>query len=244
LTALLFTFSVTASFAASGIAPTPLRFVPVVLMAALCCDLLVSAIPPAFGTALSAVLAVVCVSSLDDALRHASRRASNVDVVAQAISDQAEAEDLVVLRSWSSAISFARYYKGRAPFVTIPDLPDHQIHRYDLLIEKFRQSDRTEDVMRGVERTFSSGHKVYLVGHFRPVPLEPIVPELPPAPHPRFGYFKVPYLWNSEDRVFQHVLRRATSLSLIPLPTHHTVSARENLPLRVARGALSESAKP
>ncbi|HET9225489.1 MAG TPA: hypothetical protein VFR31_02395, partial [Thermoanaerobaculia bacterium] len=87
----------------------------------------------------------------------AQTRMSNVDLVADRIAAEAAPGDLVVIAPWYMGISYQRYARGPAPWMTVPDLPDHSIHRFDLL------KDGRVD-LGAIERTLRSGGRVWVVG--------------------------------------------------------------------------------
>ena len=63
-------------------------------------------------------------------------RQSNVDLIADWLGSQAQTGDLIIVNPWFLGVSFNRYYRGVAPWVTVPVLSDRRIHRYDLMREK------------------------------------------------------------------------------------------------------------
>ena len=63
----------------------------------------------------------------------AAVRQTNADLVAQTVTRGAAPGDLVLVNPWYDGISFGRYYRGKAPWITLPEMTDHRYHRYDLL---------------------------------------------------------------------------------------------------------------
>jgi hypothetical protein len=206
------------------------------MMGALGLDVALRAQPARWRAGVAAALAVGALAGSPAALGRITTRQSNVDLVADRIEGLAAPEDMVLLRSWTSAISFGRYYNGPAPVWTIPNVEDHRIHRYDLLRRKMEDDAPDADVLAAVERTLRGGHRVFLVGDFRPVRADPEIPRLEPAPHPRHGWYKVAYLWNWEDRVTQFVLRHAIRFADATPASAQEIDRHERLPLRVAAG--------
>ena len=236
MTMVLFSIFVLGSFYGSDIPPISRHYVPLLMMAALCLDVALRSQPLRWRAGVALTLVLIALAGLPAGLDRVTARQTNVDAVAERIERLAAPQDLVLLRSWSSAISFCRYYDGPAPVWTIPDLADHQIHRFDLLHRKFEEENPIGDVLAAVESTLQGGHRVFLVGQYRPVPPTPRIPQLAPAPHPRYGWYKVPYLWNWQDRVAQFIIGRATHIVEATPQMRQEVSDHERLPLRIAGG--------
>ena len=110
-------------------------------------------------------------------------RQSNLDWFAGKLQASADKEDFIVVNPWYCGVGFNRYYHGPTPWQTVPPLPDHSIHRYDLIWENM--TSRPEESLRRVTdqitRVLRSNHRVWLIGQFiRPKAGEKLA-ELPPA---------------------------------------------------------------
>lgn len=120
-------------------------------------------------------------------------RMTDADLVARRVEELASPGDLVVVSPWYYGVSFSRYYHGPVRWMTLPDLPDHRIHRYDLLKAHLASSQPIADVLREVARTLEAGRRVWVVGRLRlPLPGQP-PPLLPPAPATAWGWQDLPY---------------------------------------------------
>jgi hypothetical protein len=166
-----------------------------------------------------------------------TERQTNIDIVASTIQNESSSRDLVVINPWHFAVSFQRYYHGKAPFVTVPEIADLKIHRYDLLKTKMREPDPLADVRAAIRQALESGGRIWMVGGARP--LEEGLPLfLPPAPHPEFGWNAMLYsnVWSMQLGAYvrAHVLEGEARL----LPAKKGVNEYENLILLVARGWL------
>jgi len=126
-------------------------------------------------------------------------RLTNLDLVAAKIGADAGREDLVVVAPWWTGVTFDRYYRGPAPWTTIPDIADHRTHKFDLVREKIMQSDPMRPLLRRIEATLRGGHRVWFVGGLAPpapaeagaaTPAEPVAP--PPMPGGP-GWYEGPY---------------------------------------------------
>ena len=51
-------------------------------------------------------------------------RQSNIDVVAKRVTELAKPVDLIVVAPWQYGISFNRYYKGAARWITLPKIAE------------------------------------------------------------------------------------------------------------------------
>lgn len=166
-----------------------------------------------------------------------SVRMSNVDVVADALRQQARAHDLVVVVPWYCGVSFHRYYRGAAPWLTLPDVADHRFH-YHLEIRRkmTRGQDAIVPELARIERTLQAGGRVWLVGDLPLPPPGQSPPRLPPAPHPETGWRAGPYLQAWEMQAAVLLRDRAGEVRGLQLPLAAFVNPRENLPLTVIEG--------
>lgn len=162
-------------------------------------------------------------------------RQSNVDLVADKLEKVGKAEDLIVLLQWSSGISFQRYYEGHTPWVTVPDLDDHRVHRYDILRQLFERERPIDDVFVKIDQVLAAGGVVYLVGGFRALPLSQLrYPK--PAPHPIHRYFKGLYLGVWKDLVRGFLNARARAVKKQTPDIEVKVEPHEMLPVYAFRG--------
>ena len=164
-----------------------------------------------------------------------TQRQTNIDIVARKLEQEAGRNDLIVVNPWSLGISFQWYYHGAARWLTLPNISDHQIHRYDLLKEKMMSASPIEDVKREIGATLQRGHRVWVVGSLYP-PDQPGLPLFPfPAPDPDFGWQHMIYreAWAQQLRDF--VARRAIKANCLINPSSNVYSF-ENVPLWVVEG--------
>jgi hypothetical protein len=112
-------------------------------------------------------------------------RQTNVDMVAAKLEKDAGNEDLIVVAPWYFGITFEKYYRGSAQWMTLPSIDDHKIHRYDLLKERMTAVDPLGPVFNAMGNALKSGHRVWIVGSisfpkpgetpkvFAPAPFDP-----------------------------------------------------------------------
>jgi hypothetical protein len=79
-----------------------------------------------------------------------TERQTNVDVAARTVAARAAPGDLVIVTPWQLGIPFQRYYCGTAPWMTIPSIADHRVHRYDLMKAKMISQDPIDDLGRAI----------------------------------------------------------------------------------------------
>lgn len=101
------------------------------------------------------------------AWKEAHTRRSDVDLIAAAISANASEQDVVVVPVWEG-ITFNRYYRGRAPWMTIPPINSHLVHRSDLvwkkMNEQLNQRETMAPILEAATNALRSGHRVWLAG--------------------------------------------------------------------------------
>src|SRR6266480_139622 len=133
-------------------------------------------------------------------------RKSNIDIVAQRVEADARRSDLIVVNDAQLGISFNRYYHGAKRWITVPDIADHRIHRYDLMQKKMTEFFPLDDVKKDITATLKYGNRVWIVGIIGK-PLERSETLLTPAPDPQFGW-QLPFYINAWSRELGTFLRR------------------------------------
>ncbi len=172
--------------------------------------------------------------------QQATLRQTNVDLVAARVAASAAPDDLVVVNSWYYGVSFNRYYTGPARWLTLPDIPDHRVHRYDLLKARMVSRSPIDDVLATIAAALRSGHRVWLVGGAEwPRPGE-TVPALPPAPFTSEGWHDWPYATSWSRQLGAFLENHAAQLTRVTVPVDGPVSVLENLPLVVVTGWRDE----
>src|SRR4029077_10013018 len=62
-----------------------------------------------------------------------TERQTNMDVVAKTLTEKTAPSDLILLSPWQYGIPFNWYYGGETPWLTLPQVTEHRLHRYDLV---------------------------------------------------------------------------------------------------------------
>jgi hypothetical protein len=163
-------------------------------------------------------------------------RQTNADLVAQEVTRSAAPQDLVVVIPWYYGVSFNRYYTGAARWLTLPDVSDHRVHRYDLLKTRLAAQHPLDDVLQAVATSLRAGHRVWLVGSVSwPKPGEAVTIR-PPAPHSPAGWHDFPYMVDWSRQLGWFLQRHAGAVATVAVPANEPVSGLEDLRLAVVQG--------
>ncbi|MCS7337169.1 MAG: hypothetical protein NZ739_02890, partial [Verrucomicrobiae bacterium] len=213
-------------------------WLPLMPLVAVCINAALAEYTRRYRRASALAVAAFVALSLPKAWIGATQRMTNVDLVARELSKRVDEADLVVVYPWYCGVSFNRYYAGAAAWLTIPPIADHRFHRYDLVKEKLAARDPLRPALEKIQQVLRAGRRVWIVGNLpEPQPGEFGVPALPPAPHPRWGWFDVPYnyVWGRQLRHF--IETGATRIEPVSLPAApKRVSLFERLATSVASG--------
>jgi hypothetical protein len=165
-----------------------------------------------------------------------TERRTNADIVATVLGKEAAAGDLILVTPWYYGVSFHRYYKGSAEWVTLPPLEDLRIHRYDLLKAAMARPNPIDPVLERMAETLKSGHRLWLVGVL-PDPRtveQPAV--LPPAPNAPSGWYCGPYLITWAQQASYLLKSHALRAEVRPTGAGRPVNPYENMPVVVVSG--------
>ena len=171
-----------------------------------------------------------------NALSKILERQTNIDIVAQKISQDAKPADLIVIAPWQYGISFNRYYHGGTPRITLPSIADLRVHRYDLFREKMIAEHPIDDVLEKIRQTLASGNRVWIVGGIKLPPEGRAPRSLPSAPNSSAGWDNVAYsdAWMEQVSVF--VREHSAQGQTVSLPSVGPVNPFEDVPLMVIGG--------
>ncbi len=163
-------------------------------------------------------------------------RQTNIDLAIQELEKFSSAEDFILVEPWGYGVSFDRYYRGAANWMTLPAIADHKVHRYDLVKAKMESSNPIDDILRNVVKTLQSGNRVWVVGEIYFPKTEAAVPSLPPAPNSPWGWLVSPYIeaWSLQVNFF--LLTHGLHSQFVTIPVDDPVNKYENLQLLVVQG--------
>ena len=167
-----------------------------------------------------------------------TERQTNVDIVAEAVTVRAGSSDLIIVVPWQFGIPFQRYYHGTSRWITIPNIADHHIHRYDLMKDKMISTHPIDDIMEDVQRTLLSGNRVWVVGGLNLPPPEEGPMLLPPAPASRFKWDNRAYTASWWQQVSVFVVLHAVSVEAIPaaMSGSSAINELENTSVTMVQG--------
>ncbi len=112
-------------------------------------------------------------------------------------------------------------------WITLPEIPDYRIHRYDLLIPRLAAQHPIDDVLDSVRRCLAGGHRVWLVGDlWLPAPGTSMDP-LPPAPGGAPGWHDFPYIKLWIFQLGRYLEAHAASFRMVEVPAPSLVSPLE-----------------
>lgn len=188
----------------------------------------------AFRVGRLVVAGVLLVVVTPSAFAYLGLRQTNVDLAAAAV-EGAQPDDLVVVSPWFLAVSFNRYYKGAAPWSTIPPLEDTSVHRTDLLARQLQAEDPIAPLLARVESTLRGGHRVYWVGLPAPSIDRPPA-RLPPLKGPVDGTLLGRYGANWTLHVAQALKTYGAAAEPVPLAPHRPPQAYERARVWVTTG--------
>ena len=159
------------------------------------------------------------------AWEEAHTRRSNVDLIAVVLGKNASEGDLIVVNGAWEGITFDRYYRGQAHWVTVPPIDSHKVHRSDLVLEKMNQPDPMDPVLHEITNTLRSSNSVWFVGNLAALPAKQLSP---PAPQTQ-GWQTYEYYWSAQIMVLlqDHSLQKR----ILEIPLNGPVNRLENLPV-------------
>lgn len=158
-------------------------------------------------------------------------RMTNLDLVARTLAEQARADDLILVAPWYLGISFDHYYLGETPWLSVPDVSDRSLTRYDLVKAQMLRPDAVRPVADRVSQTLSTGGRVWVVGSLPLLDGNPTPRAAPVAPDSPLGWSEAAYqqLWSRE--VAHRLQQHASRLTQVPIATPVAVSRYESPPL-------------
>jgi hypothetical protein len=170
-------------------------------------------------------MVVMLTWSAGSAWEEAHTRRSNVDLIAAVLGKNALAGDLIVVNGAWEGITFDRYYRGQAHWVTVPPIDSHKVHRTDLVMEKMNQPDPMDPVLHEITRTLRSSNSVWFVGNLAVLPAEQL-----PTPELQNKWWLGSYLYRWKVQITAHLLDHALQKRILEIPVDVPVSCFENLP--------------
>jgi hypothetical protein len=149
----------------------PWYYFALIALSALCADIMLGATVRnnALRVAIAIGAVIISVAGFLPASRLVRQRVSDLDIVAAQLARTATSSDLILVTPWENGISFNRYYRGNAPWMTVPPVQSHDLHRYDQLYALRQSADQTlpaRIVTDSAKATLESGGRIFVVGGF------------------------------------------------------------------------------
>ncbi len=236
----------------SGRPPLAWHCVHVLAVVALALDLALSDAGAAVRWARVALAAVALVVIVPPAVERVGLRQTNVDRIARHLTPTVGRDDLVVVNPWWLGLTFARYYRGEATFLTLPPIADLTVHRYDLLKARMVSSEPLAGLHGAIVDRLKTGRRGGLRGSSQPFFVSPgqRPPVLPPAPGAPSGWLDHPYAdaWAMQTGFL--VQNAALTWRIVPVPQDGLVQPLESVGAIVVEGwrgaaaATSPSPRP
>jgi hypothetical protein len=145
----------------------PWYYVEILILCAISLDGILGASWPTlrpWGLVRIGFLVMMMILNAGPAWAEAHTRRSNLDLVAAFLTGNARAGDLIVIQDAWESITFNRYYRGQAQWLSVPPIDSHEVHRIDLVIAEMNEPKAMTPVLRAITNALISGHHVWLVG--------------------------------------------------------------------------------
>jgi hypothetical protein len=190
----------------------------------------------AYATMANALLVLFAAMVLSPlALQATNMRLTNVDLTTAVIAQRAHPNDLVVIDNYFYGISFNRYYHGQAPWVSVPNVNDFSLHRWDLLTDSMRHPRPIQPVLDRIDTTLKAGHDVYVVG-FALTNRTAAAASLPVAPAGSSGWSLWPYVRRWTTEIAYTVQAHAAHGQIITVPAAQPINVAEDVHAIVVTG--------
>lgn len=163
-------------------------------------------------------------------------RQTNIDLIAAKLQQSAVPGDMILMAHWYYGVSFDRYYTGSVPWMTLPPIRDHRIHRYDLLKAQMATTDPIQPVLDALTNTLKSGKRVYVVGSLVAPTEGTLPPLLKPAPFDTYGWNEEAYSTSWRLQAGHFLQTHALRAEFYALPESYRINPYENVGLKVVQG--------
>jgi hypothetical protein len=186
------------------------------------------------------VVFVALMLTIQTTMEQVQQRHSNLDLIAARIEEEVTKDDFILVNFWVFGIPFDYYFKGGTPWMTLPPINEHKVHRYDLVKEQMllpSPADAVLPVLEHVEATLKSGNRVWLVGGA--MFLKPgATPLAAKARNGRLPLTDFQIAWS--QHVGQYLQQHATTANTIDIPAGRQLGSYEKVPLISVEGWREE----
>ena len=171
----------------------------------------------------------------------ARTRMTNADLIAKYLTQVATSDDFVIVHPWFSAVTFNRYYSGKASWSTLPPLSDFQVQRHDFFKEQMERSQPLKPVLEKIESTLRGGHSVWVVGYLPYSQPPRPAPQLGPAGQTATGWRGGPFMMAFGMEAAYFVQTHSSRVEAIKIQLDDPVNSYENQRLARISGWLEGS---
>ena len=177
-------------------------------------------------------LAVVMLTCASHSMwKEAHTRRSNMDLIATVLASKADPEDLIVVQGAWEALTWDRYYQGRARWLTVPLIESNKVHRTELMWQAMNRQDAIGPLLEDITNTLRNDKAVWVVGQLAPGRPRPLAPAEGSGRKWLGGC-----MWNWSAQLSEHLSNRALETKRLQIAVDGPVSVFENLPLTRFRG--------
>jgi hypothetical protein len=166
-------------------------------------------------------------------------RRTSVDCVSTVVARQASPNDLILVNPSGLAPGFDYYYRGAAEWNTLPLIPNDKEAKAapDAAVrEVMAIPNGIAPTLKKIEDTLASGHRLWIVGGVEFLPPKTLPPDLPPAPHSRYGWHGAAYAQAWSKQVGYYIQTHAQTARVVPVDVPQPVSPLANVPLMCVEG--------
>ena len=219
----------------------PWYYLSLLAMVAVCIDAIFGALATNRWTRITRLVVVtfVAAASFPAASQVVRMRLTNVDLVAKQLQSESRKGDVVIVTPWYHGVSFSRYYRGSAEWMTLPPVGFSRFHRYDLFKQSMMSPDQVEPVRIAIEKAnvaLRDGHRVFVIGWFGYPPPEKPSATLAPAPLPELGWPSDLYATEWSRLVMRSIQQHAGQVEPLRAEVSTRISPFEEVSFIVASG--------
>lgn len=156
-------------------------------------------------------------------------RMSDMDLVAQSVTASAGADDYVLIQPWHLGISFEYFYRGVAPWSTIPSLTDLHTHRVDLVRDSLMNPQGAQVLVDRVGKCLDAGGRVWYIGHPQLPPPGRMIRPIPTPLEVGGGISPADTFW--AYHIGYEMVKRGAKVTRVDPPTKQLLSDYEAPPL-------------
>jgi hypothetical protein len=231
----------TVFFQINGMYPFVWHYLPFIVLAgvAIDCGIQISRPWRWLEPCKCAIGCLVIVGSLLPTWNQVRMRRTNVDLIAAVLEKEARKDDLILVNPFWLRPSVKQYYRGATMWRTVPVDPDDpglywhgcgpSVKRMMLREDSIGPTDQL------VQETLRRGGRLWIIGGIQFLPPGTALPDLLPAPHPKYGWDNNAYseIWSLYLGRF--LSQNAQKANLVVAP-QETVSRLENMSLVLVEG--------